>query len=203
MAIDIPTRRPMRPQADIERIYRLLDARRFGAAGIGGPLPPLSEFLTTNVAADALAWVLHQESGVAFALHLSQTIAEADKAAAGGLLEEAALGGVDLIALERRRQVQVEGWTAAHDDQHDAGQMAVAAACYAAAGNDEVVVSAFAGFGGERAVFEDAWPWDEKWDKREQHTNLRRLVIAGALLAAEIDRLLRAGAPLADATPGG
>ncbi len=36
----------------------------------------------------------------------------------------------DVLA-ERRRQVQVEGWTPAHDDEHGNGEMAVAASCYA------------------------------------------------------------------------
>lgn len=37
----------------------------------------------------------------------------------------------DVIA-ERKRQAEVEGWTAEHDDEHDNGEMAVAAGCIAA-----------------------------------------------------------------------
>ena len=40
--------------------------------------------------------------------------------------------GIRLIAAERQRQVDVEGWTPAHDDEHDEGELAIAAACYAA-----------------------------------------------------------------------
>jgi hypothetical protein len=36
------------------------------------------------------------------------------------------------IAAERRRQIEVEGWTHAHDDGHDDGSLAAAAACHAA-----------------------------------------------------------------------
>jgi hypothetical protein len=52
--------------------------------------------------------------------------------------------------------------------------------------------------------FGDPWPWDYHWDKREYNGNvlipadrcpnaerIRMLVKAGALIAAEIDRLLR------------
>jgi len=55
--------------------------------------------------------------------------------------------------------------------------------------------------------FVDPWPWFDEvevtrygdglttqvpaWDKRKKHNKLRRLVIAGALIAAEIDRLQR------------
>jgi hypothetical protein len=36
----------------------------------------------------------------------------------------------------------------------------------------------------------DAWPWSRNWDKRDKHSRTRRLEIAGALIAAEIDRLV-------------
>ena len=41
--------------------------------------------------------------------------------------------------------------------------------------------------------FIDPWPakWSAAWDKRSKHNRLRRLTIAGALIAAEIDRLGR------------
>ncbi|MDE2106927.1 MAG: hypothetical protein KGL39_57465, partial [Patescibacteria group bacterium] len=97
-------------------------------------------------------------------------------------------GGADvpagqlLIALERKRQIDQEGWDAGHDDEQDEGQIARAAACYAA--GQPIYLQ------GASRYFE-AWPWDVKWDKRKQHTRLRQLVIAGALCAAEIDRLLR------------
>lgn len=38
----------------------------------------------------------------------------------------------------------------------------------------------------------DAWPWDKQYDKREKHDRIRRLVIAAALIVAEIERLQRA-----------
>ncbi len=40
--------------------------------------------------------------------------------------------GVELIAAERQRQMTAEGWTHEHDDEHDDGSLATAAACYAA-----------------------------------------------------------------------
>jgi hypothetical protein len=60
--------------------------------------------------------------------------------------------------------------------------MAITAACYAANGTDaEVTVHG-----------EDAFPWGSCDDKRAKHSRLRQLAIAGALIAAEIDRLSRA-----------
>lgn len=39
------------------------------------------------------------------------------------------------VQAERRRQVEAEGWTPEHDDEHSHGQIARAAACYALAGS--------------------------------------------------------------------
>ena len=110
-------------------------------------------------------------------------------------------GGLGLIAAERRRQFAEEGWTTEHDDQHWAGELATAAACYAVQADKGEHQAAHVVTGRElfdrdhvprRFVFgQDAWPWDPEWDKRLKHPKLRRLAIAGALIAAELDRLLR------------
>lgn len=91
------------------------------------------------------------------------------------------MSGAELIAAERQRQIEVEGWTPEHDDLNDNGEMAVAAACYAA--NTLPVNVTVDGL--------DAFPWSWCDDKRGKHSRLRELVIAGALIAAEIDRLQR------------
>lgn len=89
------------------------------------------------------------------------------------------MDGVERIAAERRRQIETEGWTPEHDDRHEHGELAIAAACYALHG---IYPSSL-----------PVWPWAKKWDKRSKHGRVRRLEIAGALIAAEIDRLERAG----------
>jgi hypothetical protein len=111
--------------------------------------------------------------------------------------------GVELIAEERKRQIEEEGWTAEHDDRHKNGKLALAACCYAAP------VPIFRMLETTSQVsFYDPWPWDMSDDKRhrckasdrgvrakpEEYTPGERidlLVKAGALIAAEIDRLLR------------
>lgn len=92
--------------------------------------------------------------------------------------------GVELIRRERIRQVEQEGWTIEHDHQHEhsSGELAWAAACYAAP--EEIYVGYSNGMS-----FKRVWPWSETWDKRKKHDRLRQLVIAGAPVAAEIDRL--------------
>lgn len=84
------------------------------------------------------------------------------------------------IAKERQRQRGVEGWSSAHDDAHDAGEMASAAACYALSAT---------GLRGDDGAMLRFWPWDDHWWKP---SNRRRdLIKAGALIVAEIERLDR------------
>ena len=115
------------------------------------------------------------------------------------------MSGVELIAEERKRQVESEGWTAEHDDQHSNQQLAWAAVCYAAPSEVKAKVIPPDADCGCRSVGEcmhwlgeprwgDPWPWDVDWDKRQKHDRIRQLQIAGALMAAEIDRLQRKSA---------
>lgn len=85
--------------------------------------------------------------------------------------------GVKLIAAERQRQVQEEGWTPEHDDEHAGGQLAVAGAVYA--------------FPHAPTGVPSIWPFQTWWWKPTPDDRVRELVKAGALIAAEIDRLLR------------
>jgi hypothetical protein len=100
---------------------------------------------------------------------------------------------IDDIAAERRRQVEVENWSEGHDNRHQRGEMADAAACYAAGGMTFRAVRVTAARGRykhDRLV--DLWPWASKWWKPK---NKRRdLIRAGALIVAEIERLDRAAA---------
>lgn len=100
------------------------------------------------------------------------------------------MNGAERIAAERKRQIEDEGWTPEHDDGHGSGEMAIAAACYAVYGVRDTREPDFFVYVAD--VYEaDAWPWSPEWDKRDKHGRIRRLEIAGALIAAEIDRLLR------------
>lgn len=102
------------------------------------------------------------------------------------------------IEAERCRQVEQEGWTAEHDDQHTDGSLAAAAASYAW----PTVAVLTDGYGEPLHLlatspdYSDhmplAWPhsWDFDWWKP---TSRRRdLIKAAALIIAEIERLDRA-----------
>lgn len=92
---------------------------------------------------------------------------------------------IDEIAAERRRQVEVEGWTHVHDDQeHQQGELASAAACYA--GHVGAIQSGLA----RRSDGPPAnWPWDGEYWRPKTHR--RDLIRAAALIVAEIERLDR------------
>ena len=87
--------------------------------------------------------------------------------------------GTQLITEERQRQISQEGWTPEHDDTHADGELAAAAVAYAeyylTNGHDETPPP--------------MWPFSPECFSPSG--DLRMLVKAGALIAAEIDRLQR------------
>ena len=110
--------------------------------------------------------------------------------------------GTELIARERVRQISEEGWTPKHDDGHRSGELALAAACYAAGPKHTHIRHMLnsargmedAGYSydySEAKPEQISWPWDAEWHKPGDD-RIGALVKAGALIAAEIDRLQRA-----------
>jgi len=112
---------------------------------------------------------------------------------------------IQLIADERQRQVEVEGWTEQHDDSHTDFQMSMAAACYVSENVSKHLENIFKtnqsplaefkiyqlkDFKGKPIGWTRGWPWDNKWWKPSTD-KIRNLVKAGALIAAEIERLQR------------
>ncbi|HHN0557141.1 TPA: hypothetical protein ACRNVP_005689 [Pseudomonas aeruginosa] len=105
------------------------------------------------------------------------------------------------VQAERRRQVEAEGWTPEHDDEHDSGELAAAGAAYALHAADHLNPYS-QGDGGDEAP--SCWPWHdgiagrgEGPEKTEPawwkpSTPRRDLVKACALALAEIERLDRA-----------
>jgi len=91
----------------------------------------------------------------------------------------------DVVA-ERQRQIEKEGYTPEHDDEHDSDNaLARAASCYA-----------LAGLGGNGPFWithlqtpQQVWPYRWEWKPADRRRNL---VKAAALLLAEIERMDRA-----------
>lgn len=88
------------------------------------------------------------------------------------------------ILTERVRQVEEKGYTQDHDDGHSDGAMAMAAACYAA--GSEVHTRLPYGV----MNFEPLWPWEDS-GAIARKSRKEQLAIAGALIVAELERLMR------------
>lgn len=92
------------------------------------------------------------------------------------------MNGIELIKAERERQITEEGYSWRHDDEEVTHQLSDAAIVYACPAPLRYEVERF-------------WPWDKRSFKPDNtHTidgRIRELVKAGALIAAEIDRLTR------------
>lgn len=99
---------------------------------------------------------------------------------------ERVASGVSLIAKER--EFQRAKWGDKHDDEHNDGILAMVACVLATVGTD--ADASYPGYGGS---------WGEALYGTVQNDRVRALTCAGALIAAEIDRLHRA---IAAATGG-
>lgn len=107
--------------------------------------------------------------------------------------------GARLVAAERRRQVEVEGWTPEHDAAHDRAELLAAARTYLNEAATQVRHPArprdhaytLNPVDDRGQALPSPWPWAPEWYKPSPDP-VRNLVKAGALIAAEIDRLLAA-----------
>lgn len=99
--------------------------------------------------------------------------------------------GVTTIAQERRRQIEGERFDPTADQQYDQGELARAAACYVRLEAMRSVAATVPGTAVDDRVPPE-WPWARCWWKpKDRRSNLVR---AGALIAAELDRMDREGA---------
>ena len=100
---------------------------------------------------------------------------ERDKAIVAGQAQT----GVELIAAERQRQIAVKGYTPEHDDAHEGAELLAAAAWYLDNGSEY-----------DFGLGLPPWPWGpDVWKASDDR--VQQLTKAGALIAAEIDRIRR------------
>ena len=104
-----------------------------------------------------------------------------------GMKEEPYSEGAYRITKERMRQITEEGMDERHDDTHIHGDLAVYAASLAIYGTDAYIEDP------EGRVFRDEVDIKDEWGliEKHKHDQVRMLEIAGALIAAELDRVLR------------
>lgn len=107
------------------------------------------------------------------------------------------MSGAGLIVAERQRQIVAEGWTPEHDAQHSGGDLVRAAECYLLAPRYDLLirhaVPVVHGPAAGQPWAPHRWPWEPRYWKPCPDDRLRELVKAGALIAAEIDRLQALG----------
>jgi hypothetical protein len=96
------------------------------------------------------------------------------------------MNGAELIAVERARQVEDEGWTPEHDDAHKMAQLGLAGLSYVSVAASQVRLRA----GCAKENIPTYWPFENSWWKPSDDPIIN-LVRAGALIAAEIDRIQR------------
>lgn len=95
---------------------------------------------------------------------------------------------IELIADERKRQIEVEGWTPEHDDKHSNGELSDAAAVYSALPTNLYFHDKHYD---DQHRFIELWPFEKYYLKPTPHDRIRELTKAGALIIAEIERLQR------------
>lgn len=102
-------------------------------------------------------------------------------------MENTEFKGANIIAKERLRQIEKFDWSPAHDDQYVNGELLIYSQYWmsmpelveARQHTKEVLQSL--GLAG----------WEDEWFKYDERTPVERLARAGALIAAEIDRVNR------------
>ncbi len=92
------------------------------------------------------------------------------------------MNSIELLTQERKRQIEQEGWTLEHDDEHEGGELALLAAAYALTSRGEIPPIFQRQILGKLSLLH--WPFKPK-------DPIRDLVRAGALILAEIERLQR------------
>lgn len=114
--------------------------------------------------------------------------------------------GAQMIAAERKRQIEKEGYTSEHDRHHVEGELTYGAICYANPNRNYIkkrdqstlakvptvtLNNGPEGPGEYHMMPASFWPWrPEDW-KPCPGNRMRELQKAGAMIAAEIDRLRR------------
>lgn len=96
--------------------------------------------------------------------------------------------GAERIAAERQRQILEEGYSAERDAAYQNDELAFAACYYAVPHALEFSQESHTMSVRPNDLFA-LTGWNAKYAKRPRHNRIRQLAIAGALIAAEIDRL--------------
>lgn len=174
----------LRNQLDARReLLKLREASTAGGAQeirlLGEPVEPY-ELPENEGATRTVDWWKGYEAAQLRATENRATQLQRGAQAVADALHQQATGAT-LIAWERQRQLADKGWSPSHDDEHTEAELAAAAECY---------LEAYQGIVYPTGRPSSVWPFEaEAWKPSEK--NIDNLIRAGALIAAEIDRLRR------------
>lgn len=93
------------------------------------------------------------------------------------------MNGAERITLERERQIVSEGYDINQDQRYKNGELVDASVSYLIVNSVRIM------YNDENAI-PHQYPWSEESFKSNPNDRIRDLEKAGALIAAEIDRLL-------------
>lgn len=181
--------------AEPDLVMALRSAFRAGAvygANLAAPTPvdetEIARLRQHSTLLNEMAWRIARSVGdvtPGVASITADPMAQLERLIAKAARADSALGGAGgdaLIAAERRRQVEQEGYTAEHDASH-AKDLALAASCYAAPTDRRALY-----YMPEGTIPAD-WPWAREDWKPTPDDRVRELIKAGALCAAAIDAI--------------
>lgn len=95
--------------------------------------------------------------------------------------------GIELIAEERQEQIEKHGFDVTHDKEYYDGDQLIDADIYALTGDDKFYPNSWGNWWRNKMVAKS---------NSTPHSKIERLKIAGALVAAEIDRLAASTQPV-------
>jgi len=99
--------------------------------------------------------------------------------------------GAALIVRERVRQVEKKKYDHIHDDCHEGSELVWAAIHYATPNKHPHKPMRISEMPNDTYVMSPCYPFIEGREKKWEQSRVKQLVKAGALIAAEIDRLIR------------
>jgi hypothetical protein len=100
---------------------------------------------------------------------------------------------IEMIAAERERQITEKGYSPEHDDGHRDRELSAAAGSYALHAAGFASIPHIEGDNLNFDTITSIWPFDE-YEFNGRTEQMDALVKAGALIVAEIERLLRQNA---------
>lgn len=98
--------------------------------------------------------------------------------------------GVELIAIERKRQIEVLGFDYTNDALYANEELAKAGAWYSLPSFDRVKFESLQIKYSLKNTVIHIWPWERRYYKPTPEDRIKELSKAGALIAAQIDYLL-------------